>query len=265
MKVFSDFKFNKNFGQNFISDKNLLNAIVNDSGICAESEVLEIGAGAGTLTQEISKIAKKVVSYEIDKKLTEFLAEKFENTKNVEVKIADALKTPIQEIEKNFTADYHIIANLPYYITTPLIFKFLEETNRAKTITIMVQKEVAKKIIAKAGEENYGSLSVILSYYCDCKITRIVKKQMFTPKPKVDSAVIKLTRKENVFYNKEFSQFVSNIFSMKRKTLVNNLLKMNYEKEKILACLIKNKIHENSRSETLSLIQIRQIYTDLDE
>lgn len=265
MKIFEDFKFNKNFGQNFISDKNLLNAIVHDSGISAESEVLEIGTGAGTLTEEISKVAKKVVSYEIDKKLTEFLSEKFENITNVEIIIADALKLPIAEIEKNFMANYHIIANLPYYITTPLIFKFLEETNRAKSITIMVQKEVAKKIVANANDENYGSLSVILSHYCNCKITRIVKKQMFTPKPKVDSAVIKLTRKEDVIYNKNFSQFVSHIFSMKRKTLVNNLLKMNYEKEKILECLQKNNISEKSRSENLTLSQIRQIYSNLDK
>ena len=265
MQVFEDFKFNKNFGQNFISDKNLLNAIVSDSGISFDSEVLEIGTGAGTLTEAISKQAKKVVSFEIDKKLTEFLAEKFENSPNVNVIMADALKLPIAEIEKHFAGDYHIIANLPYYITTPLIFKFLEETNKAKSITIMVQKEVAQKIVAKAGEENYGILSVMLAYYCDSKITRIVKKQMFTPRPKVDSAVIRLTRKNDVQFDKAFSNFVAKIFAMKRKTLYNNLTKAGYDKIQVLETLKNNNLREDVRAEKLTLSQIRQIFFSLNK
>ena len=265
MQVFEDFKFNKNFGQNFISDKNLLNAIVLDSGISFACEVLEIGTGAGTLTEAISNHAKKVVSFEIDKKLTEFLAEKFENVPNVQVVMADALKLPIGEIEKCFEGDYHIIANLPYYITTPLIFKFLEETNKARSITIMVQKEVAQKIVAKPGEDNYGILSVMLQFYCDCKITRIVKKQMFTPRPKVDSAVIRLVRKENVQFDKDFSNFVSKIFAMKRKTLYNNLLQAGFEKDYILETLKNNLLREDVRAEKLTLSQIRQLYLSLNK
>ena len=254
-----DFQFNKNFGQNFLRDKNLLNAIVRDSGVSSADEVLEIGAGAGALTEAISKVAKKVVSFEIDKKLTEYLQEKFKNT-NVEIIIADALKQPIEEIEKHFEQDYFIIANLPYYITSPLIFKFLEQTNRARVITIMVQKEVAEKAVAKAGGENYGILSVMLQYYCNVEIKRIVKKEMFMPRPKVDSAILKLTRKENVEFDEKFTKFVGGIFAMKRKTLMNNLIKLGYPKEEILPTLENNNINPTTRSEKLTLNEIRQLF-----
>ncbi|MBR4407940.1 MAG: 16S rRNA (adenine(1518)-N(6)/adenine(1519)-N(6))-dimethyltransferase, partial [Clostridia bacterium] len=149
--------------------------------------------------------------------------------------------------------------------TTPLIFKFLEETNKAKSITIMVQKEVAQEIVAKAGEENYGILSVMLAYYCDSKITRIVKKQMFTPRPKVDSAVIRLTRKSDVQFNKAFSNFVGKIFAMKRKTLYNNLTKAGYDKTQVLETLKNNNLREDVRAEKLALSQIRQIFFSLNK
>jgi len=141
----------------------------------------------------------------------------------------------------------------------------LEETNKARSITIMVQKEVAQKVVAKAGEENYGILSVMLQYYCDCKITRIVKKQMFTPRPKVDSAVIRLVRKENVQFDKDFSNFVSKIFAMKRKTLYNNLIQAGFEKNLILQTLQENNFREDVRAEKLTLSQIRQLYLSLNK
>lgn len=265
MKIVEDFKFNKNFGQNFITDKNLLNAIVKDSGISCDDEVLEIGTGAGTLTQAISEKAKKVVSYEIDKKLTEYLAEKFEDNPKVKVVMLDALKLPISEIESNFAGDYFIIANLPYYITTPLIFKFLEQTSRAKVITIMVQREVAEKIIAKPNEKNYGKLSVMLSYYCECKITRIVKKQLFYPRPKVDSAIIKLTRKSDIIFDEKFENFVTACFAMKRKTLMNNLLKAGYEKEIIENIFAAQNLLIQVRAESLAVSDFRQLFAYLDQ
>lgn len=265
MEIFEDFKFNKNFGQNFISDKNLLSAIVKDSGVSLNDSVLEIGTGAGTLTLAISEKAKKVVTYEIDKKLTEYLKEKFEAKNNIKSIIGDALKTDINNIEKDFEGDYYIIANLPYYITTPLIFKFLKETQKAKVITIMVQKEVAEKIVAKSNSKNYGIISVILQSLCEAKITRIVNKKMFTPKPKVDSAIIKLTRKKDVFYDDKFANFVSGIFAMKRKTLYNNLTKMAYEKDCILQTLKHFNLSETVRSETLDYDKIRQIYQYLNK
>lgn len=260
-----NFKFNKNFGQNFITDTNLLRAIVKDSKITSADEVLEIGTGAGTLTNAISERAKKVVSYEIDKKLTEFLAEKFSDSNNVKIIIADILNLPINQIEKDFLGEYHIIANLPYYITTPLIFKFLEQTDKVKSLTLMVQKEVAEKAVAPAGSKKYGILSVMLQFYCSVKIARTIKKEMFKPRPKVDSAILKLTRKPNVFFDKKFTDFVKGCFAMKRKTLTNNLLKMNFEKTKIELVFNNNKISLLTRAEDLTVNQIRQIYSELDK
>ena len=261
MKPFESFEFNKNFGQNFISDKNLLNAIVSDSGISFNDNVLEIGTGAGTLTDAISAHAKHVVSYEIDKKLTEYLTEKFAQTPNVQVVFKDALKAPIEEICANFgDENFHIIANLPYYITTPLIFKFLEQTRRVLSITVMVQKEVAEKIVASAGDKNYGITSVILQYYFTCKKTRVVSKKMFTPAPKVDSAVITMRRKTDVPFDGDFSNFVRKMFAMKRKTIVNNLASAGFEKTKILAALAETGVAETARAETLDFGTIRQIF-----
>ena len=266
MKPFETFQFNKTFGQNFISDKNLLNAIVNDSGISFDDNVLEIGAGAGTLTQAICAKAKNVVSFEIDKKLTEFLQEKFAEQNNLTLVFKDALKTPIEEICTLFGGQkFHIIANLPYYITTPLIFKFLEETDAVQSITIMVQKEVAEKIVAQAGSKNYGIISAILQYYCDCKISRIVSKKMFTPVPKVDSAVICMKRKSGVVFDAKFSWFVRACFAMKRKTLVNNLQAAGFEKNMILQALEELGFDFSVRAETLNFVKIRQLFEILNK
>ena len=166
MKPFESFKFNKAFGQNFISDKNLLNAIAKDSGISFNDNVLEIGTGAGTLTEVLASHAKKVVTFEIDKKLTEYLTEKFASIDNVQLVLKDALATPINEIEDLFSGqDFHLVANLPYYITTPLIFKFLEETTKVKSITVMVQKEAAQRLCAPVGSRLSGAVTVAVDYY----------------------------------------------------------------------------------------------------
>ena len=266
MKPFESFKFNKAFGQNFISDKNLLNAIAKDSGISFNDNVLEIGTGAGTLTEVLAQHAKKVVTFEIDKKLTEYLTEKFESIDNVQLVLKDALTTPINEIEELFLGqDFHLVANLPYYITTPLIFKFLEETDKAKSITVMVQKEVAEKIVAKCGDKNYGITSVLFQYYFQPKIRRIVSKKMFSPPPKVDSAVIFMPRKQDVPFDKEFSDFVRACFAMKRKTLLNNLLKSGVEKSKISACLEEIGIELSVRAENLPFDTIRLLYEKLNK
>ncbi len=251
--MIENFKFNKKFGQNFLSDRNLLDAIVSDAQVENE-DVLEIGAGAGALTESLVKSAKKVVSYEIDKKLTEHLAEIEKKYSNLKIIMQDALKLPIEEIEKNFEGEYHLVANLPYYITTPLIFKFLEETKRCKTLTVMVQKEVAERFSAWNRSEGYGISSVMLSFYANCSITRNVSKNMFFPRPNVDSAVIRIERKTNLpkIDKQKFKKIVSTSFSMRRKTLVNNLCK-NYEKQKILGALEKLNKKENVRAEELTL------------
>lgn len=217
-------EFKKKFGQNFLSDKNLLQAIVNDAQICENDNVLEIGAGGGALTTPLSERAKKVVSFEIDRDLQEHLLGL--NLKNTEFIFADALKENIENIEEHFNGErYKLVANLPYYITTPLIFKFLEESDKVDSLTIMVQKEVAERMTAKEGGKDYGVLTVMVSFFGDAKITRIVGRQMFYPQPNVDSAVVNITRNQKFkdINRKEFYEFVKVCFSMRRKTLANNL------------------------------------------
>ncbi|MBQ8844756.1 MAG: ribosomal RNA small subunit methyltransferase A [Clostridia bacterium] len=255
--------FKKKFGQNFITDKNLLAAIVKDSLIQKEDEVLEIGAGAGTLTEIISENCKKLVSYEIDLDLQDMLESK--DLPNVKFVFEDALKAPIQEIEKHFEGDYHIVANLPYYITTPLIFKFLEETDKVKSLTIMVQKEVAERMVAKTGGKDYGILTVMLNFYGSTKITRIVKRNMFTPMPDVDSALVRIDIEKDKFKGidrKKFSSFIKGAFSMRRKTLLNNLsASLKIEKNKLILALDEEFLR--MRAEQVSIEDFINIYNNL--
>lgn len=218
----NDFTFSKKFGQNFITDTNLLNAIINDCNLSKDDEVLEIGTGAGTLTTAISAKVKNVVSYEIDERLASTLRETLANIDNCKVIFADIMKIPLNEIENNFVDKYSLIANLPYYITTPIIFKFLE-SNRLNSLNIMVQKEVAERIVSTKGKD-YGILSIMIDFYGDAKITRYVSRNLFTPPPNVDSAIVNITLHKKYSCNKElFSELVHKSFAMRRKTLYNNL------------------------------------------
>ena len=249
----NNFKFNKKLGQNFIFDNNLLCAIAKDSGINKDDEVLEIGAGAGTLTNVLKDVCKKVVSYEIDNNLKDILAQKFKDTKNVEIIFKDALKTDLKEIENNFDGQFHIVANLPYYITTPLIFKFIQ-SKKVASITIMVQKEVANRMVANVSTSDYGILSVMLQFYGDVKICRIVKRQMFTPMPNVDSAVVNIVPKPNVCDAQIFSDIVHKSFAMRRKTILNNLSSgFDVDKVVISNWLTLCNIPVSSRAENLSI------------
>ena len=218
-------EFKKKFGQNFISDTNLLNAICDDAQVTEQDEVLEIGAGAGALTEAISKKAKKVVSYEIDTSLQDHLLGL--NLDNVKFVFGDVMNFSLQDIEKDFEGQYKMIANLPYYITTPIIFKFLNDSKKISSLTIMVQKEVAERIVAGVGGKDYGILSIMTAFYGEAKIDRIVNRKMFYPQPNVDSAVvtIKINREKykNIDGNK-FYNFIKSAFSMRRKTLKNNLI-----------------------------------------
>ena len=214
--------FKKKFGQNFITDKNLLNAIVDDAQVDKNDDVLEIGAGEGTLTKVISERVKSVVSYEIDSDLKEKLLSL--NLKNVKFVLDDIMKYEIEDIEKDFLSGYKIIANLPYYITSPLIFKFLNNSDKVRSLTIMVQKEVAERIVAKAGGKDYGVLSVMVQFFGNAKITRPVSRKMFFPQPNVDSAVVVIDVSKNYDIDKaKFYKFIQTCFAMRRKTLKNNL------------------------------------------
>lgn len=251
--------FKKKYGQNFIYDKNLLNAIVSDAQLNENDEVLEIGAGEGTLTQSISKQAKRVVSYEIDNDLKERLLSL--NLKNTKFVFGDIMDFDIKEIEKDFEKDYKIIANLPYYITTPIIFKFLNESKRVKSLTIMVQKEVAERIVASAGSKDYGVLSVMMQFYGVAKITRIVNRKMFYPEPNVDSAVVHIEVGDNYKIDGEkFYRFIQTCFSMRRKTLKNNLSHSQEFKN------VVEKLNEETlsrRAESFSLDDFIEIYNNI--
>ena len=255
------FVHKKKYGQNFLSDTNLLKSIVCDAEINSDTEVLEIGAGMGSLTQELSLSAKKVVSYEIDKELIPILNTKFENS-NVTIINADIMNVTIDEIEKNFDKKYVLVANLPYYITTPIIFKFIEQSKKISRLVVMVQEEVAQRICAHAGDKNYGITSVLIDAVGETKITRKVNRKLFTPIPNVDSAILKidLQHKYDINY-KEFSLLVNKSFAMRRKTLVNNLIS-NYKisREKAEKYLLQLNIPVTSRAENLTTEQFVQLY-----
>ncbi len=246
------FRFNKQFGQNFISDKNLLSAIVSDAGVTSDDTVVEVGAGAGALTYELATVAKKVISYEIDKNLKSVLEEKLKVFDNVDLIFADALKESEEEISRRAGGVFKLVANLPYYITTPLIFKFLEMP--VKSITVLVQKEVAERMCAKAGDDAYGVLSVGIALFGTARITRIVKRQMFYPVPDVDSALVNITfdSKLTTEQRKAVREVVKTAFAMRRKTLYNNLRAI-YGGETSANALERAKIDASARAETLTL------------
>lgn len=246
------FKFKKSLGQNFLSDKNLLKSLVSLTPINKNSNILEIGLGKGALTEILIENAKKVIGFEIDKDLAPHLTAKFETANNFKLIFEDALKTDIKQIEKHFKMEnFSVIANLPYYITTPLIFKFLEETNKVDFLAIMVQKEVAQRIVAEKSTKNYGALSVVCQFHADCKIKKIVSKKMFFPVPKVDSAFILIQKTKN--FNFEYSNLIKTAFAMRRKTLINNLINgYSVSKQELSNIFEKLNLNENVRAENLS-------------
>lgn len=255
-----NFQFKKKFGQNFISDKNLLNAIAADAQISADDNVLEIGAGAGSLTQVLSSRAKKVVSFEIDKDLQDTLTSL--NLPNVEFVFDDFMNANLAEIEKKFDGPYKVVANLPYYITTPIIFKLLENANNLLSLTIMVQKEVAERVCSDVGGKDYGILSVMVAFHGTAKITRIIGRQMFFPVPNVDSALlnIQIENKHAGVDKAEFLKFVKTCFAMRRKTLLNNLSTA-YPKEALKSVLGEETLKK--RAEALSLDEFLEMFEKL--
>lgn len=259
-----DHNFKKKFGQNFITDKNLLSAIVDDAEIDKSDEVLEIGAGAGTLTREISNRAKKVISYEIDKDLESHLLGLKLN--NVNFIFKDIMKENLLEIENYFENGYKLIANLPYYITTPIIFKFLKNSKKLKSLTIMVQKEVAERIVATKGEKDYGILTIMINFYGNAKITRNVNRKMFYPEPNVDSAVVRIDIDREKYKNiddDKFYSFVQSCFSMRRKTLKNNLEHSNLKLKMKIDNLPQSIL--SLRAENLSFDDFVNIYLKIFE
>lgn len=256
-----DFIHKKKYGQNFLSDTNLLRAIVADADIDKTSDVLEIGPGLGSLTYELSRVANKVISYEIDKELIPILNDKFENS-NVTIINQDILKANIIDIENMFVNNYILVANLPYYITTPIIFKFIENAKKLSKMIIMVQQEVAERICAKTTDKEYGITSVLIDAVGDCKITRKVNRKMFIPIPNVDSAILRidLRHKYDIDF-KKFSILVNKAFAMRRKTLINNLMSYYKIERKVLEQYLQSlNLKTDVRAENLTTEQFVMLY-----
>lgn len=261
----SGIKFNKGLGQNFLIDDSVLDDIVSGSQIDSETAVIEVGPGIGCLTQALAEKAGKVTSIEIDKGLIPLLKSLFVAYRNVDIIEGDILKTDLHALINTFgDMKVRVAANLPYYITTPIIMKLLEEDLPILSITVMIQKEVARRIAAKPGTKDYGALSVAAQYYTDVEIIREVPAECFMPAPKVDSAVVKmvLNKKDLGVDEKKFFRLVKAAFSQRRKTLINSLDGSNFykmDKQSIKEALLNLGFDEKVRGETLALEQFAQL------
>lgn len=259
------FRFTKSLGQNFLIDGNIVRGIVDNSGIDKDSKVLEVGPGVGTLTEELAIKGGKVLSVEIDKSLKPILEETLREYDNSEIYFGDILEVDLKEIidTKLDGGPVKVVANLPYYITTPILGRLLEDELNFESITVMVQKEVADRIIAKPGSKNYSALSVFIDYYTKPEIILEVPKTVFMPQPNVNSAVVKLDVKKDKYAGDKdkFFKVVKQSFAMRRKTLLNCLSKGDFEmnKDEIKEMLETIEIDPGIRSEQLGVDEFIRI------
>ena len=248
-----NFDFKKTLGQNFLKDDNIVNKIVNATEYKKNNLVIEIGPGAGSLTKKLLPKVDKAILYEIDTRLERILNKELAEYDNYTIIFDDFLNRNVNDDLSNYRFDnLYIVANLPYYITTPIISKIIEEKIPVCEIVIMIQKEVADRLCALVGTKEYGQLTVFLNYFYDIKRVTNVSKNSFVPKPKVDSAVIKMVKKDNLEYVKDldfFRKIVKDSFRFKRKTIKNNLC--NYDINIIESVLEKYNFNINTRSENI--------------
>ena len=254
------FRFKKKFGQNFIIDENILNNIVSSSKIDKNTLVIEVGCGAGALTKKLSKVAKRVIGYEIDESLRPILS-----TIDADIIFKDFLKCDVKENLKKYEYEkLYVVSNLPYYITTPIITKLIEDDIDVDKIVVMVQKEVGDRFLAKPNTKEYNSLTIFINYYFNTSKLFLVSKNVFMPRPNVDSIVMKLEKKEiiNKPKNEElFFKLVKDSVTQKRKTLKNNL--KSYDFNKVLEVLKKYNYDENVRAEALPIDVFIEISNNL--
>lgn len=262
------FAFQKKFGQNFLIDSNVLESIIRGAEITKDDFVLEIGPGIGTMTQYLCEAARQVVAVEIDKMLIPILEDTLSEYDNVEVINQDVLKVDIKSLaeEKNNGKPIKVVANLPYYITTPIIMGLFESGVPIDSITIMVQKEVADRMQTGPGSKDYGALSLAVQYYATAKVILNVSATCFMPRPNVDSAVIKLTRHKeptvNVADEKLMFKIIRASFNQRRKTLVNGLKnspELSFSKEHIVKAIEKIGKPETIRGEALTLEEFAEL------
>ena len=263
-------KANKNLGQNFLVDENIVNQIVEKSQIDNEDLVIEIGPGLGTLTQKLLEKAGKVISVELDTNMIKILQERFKLYPNFELIHSDILKLNLKEIidkekDNKKIKKAKIVANLPYYITTPIIMKLLEEKLDLETITVMVQKEVADRLTVIPGNKNTGAITYSVYYYSEAESIIDVNKESFTPKPNVDSKVIQFKIRKlpavKTKNEKEMFKIIKNAFTQKRKTLINALVNTNTIENKQIGLNILNKLNikDSVRAEELTLEDFAKI------
>ena len=262
------FAFQKKFGQNFLIDSNVLESIIRGAEITKDDFVLEIGPGIGTMTQYLCEAARQVVAVEIDKMLIPILEDTLSEYDNVEVINQDVLKVDIKYLaeEKNNGKPIKVVANLPYYITTPIIMGLFESGVPIDSITIMVQKEVADRMQTGPGSKDYGALSLAVQFYATAKVILNVSATCFMPRPNVDSAVIKLTRHKeptvNVADEKLMFKIIRASFNQRRKTLVNGLKnspELSFSKEQIVKAIEKIGKPETIRGEALTLEEFAEL------
>ncbi|MBX9973501.1 16S rRNA (adenine(1518)-N(6)/adenine(1519)-N(6))-dimethyltransferase RsmA [Cytobacillus firmus] len=264
------FSFKKSLGQNFLIDTNILRRIVDHADLTDESGAIEIGPGIGALTEQLARRSKRVLAFEIDQRLLPILEETLSPYPHVSIINEDVLKADVKTaIEREFEGfdDIMVVANLPYYVTTPIIMKLLEDKLPIRGIVCMLQKEVADRISARPGTKEYGSLSIAVQYYTEAETAMIVPKTVFVPQPNVDSAVIKLTkRKEPAVAVKSesfFFQVTKASFAQRRKTLLNNLTSQlpggKQKKEQILSALEQANVEPGRRGETLSIEEFARL------
>lgn len=260
-----DLYFNKRYGQNFLIDENIVNKIAETGEITRDDLILEIGPGIGTLTSALCKNAGKVISVEIDKKLIPVLNETLKEFENVEIIQEDILKLDIIKLlEKEMFCNFKIVANLPYYITTPIIMGFLEMDLDIEKMVFLIQKEVGERLCAAPGTKAYGSLSIAAQFYADVEIEFLVPAQVFMPKPKVDSIVVSMKKKKEpdlIVDNRQmFFKIVKAGFNNRRKTLINSLTtNTNFTKEQVLQALNDCGISPSIRGEALTGQEFAQL------
>ncbi|WP_165005566.1 MULTISPECIES: 16S rRNA (adenine(1518)-N(6)/adenine(1519)-N(6))-dimethyltransferase RsmA [unclassified Enterococcus] len=270
------FSFKKSLGQNFLTEPNILRKIVETAQINEQTNVIEVGPGIGALTEQLAKHAKQVVAFEIDDRLIPVLADTLSPYPNVTVVNQDILKTDLSTAAAEYFSEklpLKVVANLPYYITTPIMMHFLESDVVVDEMVVMMQKEVADRISAAPGTKAYGSLSIAVQYYMEASLAFIVPKTVFVPQPNVDSAILKLTRRETpaveVTDEKAFFRLTKAAFQQRRKTLRNNLQHAYGKDEQTKECLMKSLetagIDPKRRGETLSLEEFAALSNAMKE
>ncbi|MFB5089530.1 16S rRNA (adenine(1518)-N(6)/adenine(1519)-N(6))-dimethyltransferase RsmA [Psychrobacillus sp. PGGUH221] len=268
------FSFKKSLGQNFIIDPNILRNIVSHADLTKDSAAIEIGPGIGALTEHLARAAGKVVAFEIDQRLLPVLVDTLSPYDNVEIIHSDILEANVKQIfEDKLTGikDVMVVANLPYYVTTPILLKLLMDRLPIRGMVVMMQKEVADRITAVPGTKAYGSLSIAIQYYMKAEVAMVVPRGVFMPQPNVESAVIKLTRHETPPVQVMDEDFLFQVsrgsFVQRRKTIINNLQSSlpngKEKKEIIIECLQKVNIDPSRRGETLSIEEFGRLADEL--